>query len=151
MRTPTPPPGTKGLHPVDRARRRPRSDLSRCADAVAKRFPEGSLLGRHESAYNAGQKLAMDVLTAFAMVNADDTPWPPDRGPDPSWSYARGFVDVLLPAFEETYRLMGSKTGKRFARHLRRGLLNDLRYQTEQALEVARTTPPQFSPYSEEW
>lgn len=151
MRTPTPTPGAKGLHPADRTRRRPRSDLSRCAEAAAKRFPEGSLLGRHESAYKSGQQLAMEVLAAFAMVNADDTPWPPDRGPDPSWTYARGFVDVLLPAFEETHRLMGSKTGKRFARHLRRGLLNDLRYQTEQALKQARTSPPQFCPYSEEW
>lgn len=140
----------KGLHPADRQRRRPKSVAEKIALANARRFPNGTAQSRHENAYRGGRELATRLLQSVVAMNNSDVPWNPEHGPDPSWSFARGILDVLLPAFESTTQLMGRKAGRQFALALRQGLLDDFRYHAEAALERAQQ-PYHFLPYSEEW
>lgn len=140
----------KGLHPSDRLRRRPRTAATMAALAYTQRFPTETALTRHEAAYREGRELATGMLKAVAIRNQSGASWSPEHGPDPSWSYARGLADVLLPVFENTTRLMNTTAGRKFAELLRQGLLDDLRYHAEAALERAER-PYQFLPYSKEW
>lgn len=138
-------------HPSTRRPRKPRPEEVALQVSVARRFPQGTKHMEQERAYRAGQALAVTLLEHIVNAQGDDASWNPEHGPDPSWTFSRGVLDILTPALDDTRRLTDTKAGKQFAAALRQSLLDDLRYRAAAALELARSQPPQFDPYSEEW
>lgn len=138
-------------HPSARRRRKPVPAKVAMQVAVARRFPHGTKHAQQERAYHDGQGLALALLDYIVKAQRGDTPWNPEHGPDPSWAFSRGVLDILLPALDDTKRLMGTRAGQKFAAALRQCLLDDLRYHAASALDLARSEPPRFTPYSEEW
>lgn len=125
-------------HPSERRRRKANPDLVKVVKAHARRFPNGTLLQQHETAYRTGRHVAMHLLELFVREQEHQLQWSPDKGQTPTISFARGVVDVLLPGLTDTQRLLTTKVGKRFKAQLRESLASDLAYSAEDALELAR-------------
>lgn len=138
-------------HPSERRRRKPTNDLDKVVKAYARRFPNGTLLHQHESAYRTGRHVAMLLLELVVREQEHQLRWSPDKGQSPTISFARGIVDVLLPGLKDTRRLLTTKAGQRFKAQLRDALADDLAYSAEDALELARAYNGPARIAAEDW
>lgn len=138
-------------HPSERRRRKASTDLAKVVKAHARRFPTGTLLQQHESAYRTGRHVAIHLLELVVREQEHQLRWSPDKGQSPTISFARGIVDVLLPGLKDTRRLLTTKAGQRFKAQLRDALADDLAYSAEDALELARAYNGPARIAAEDW
>jgi hypothetical protein len=108
-------------------------------------------LKRHEDAYREGVAACVALLERLTALHEQTHASEQPGRPSLAWEFARGLIDTLQPGLDDSRTLTRSRQGARFISELRSTLLDDLTYGAQRALEVARTSPPEYTSRPEEW